>query len=96
VVDTVGNINRESPDNRVTRTGDRLTFSDPKNDKYSYEIDLSKQPPRLAKTRNGLSISRDVSVLSEAEHQEKQERENNQKDLKKSYDTYGASTQEFW
>ena len=55
----------------VTRTGDRLTFSDPRNERYSYEIDMSKQPPRLAKTLNGLSISRDVVGLSPEQKEKK-------------------------
>lgn len=65
VVDTVTWLTKSNPDTVVTRTGDTIRFNDPKNEKYSYEIDLSREPPKLAKALNGLSISRNIEPLSE-------------------------------
>ncbi|MBC7498309.1 hypothetical protein H7170_01575 [Candidatus Gracilibacteria bacterium] len=61
VIETISSLTKGSPDTLITRTGDRLTFSDPTNERYQYEIDMDKQPLKLAKTRNGLSISREIA-----------------------------------
>lgn len=65
IVDTVTSLTASKPETPVTRTGDTLRFADPQNEKYQYEIDMGKQPPRLAKSLNWLSISRNVEPLSE-------------------------------
>lgn len=64
ITDTVSSLTRGAPETTVTRTGEKLSFVDPKNARYNYEIDLSKEPPKLAKTLNGLSISRNIAPLS--------------------------------
>ncbi len=71
VIDTVTSLTASKPDTIVTRTGDTLRFTDPKNEKYSYEIDLGREPPRLAKSLNGLSISHELTPLTQ-EQREKQ------------------------
>lgn len=65
VVDAVSSLTRSAPETIVTRTGEKLSFVDPKNTRYNYEIDLSQEPPKLAKALNGLSISRNIESLSE-------------------------------
>lgn len=41
----------------ITREGTTLSYSDPENPSYAYRIDMATRPPRLTKSRNGLSIS---------------------------------------
>ena len=96
ITSTVNSLTKWSPDTLVTRTGDRLTFSDPRNERYSYEIDMSKQPPRLAKTRNGLSISRDVVGLSPEQKEKKSAYETAKWKLDKWERGYTQWINEFW
>lgn len=44
----------------ITRTGNKLNFSDPKSGKFQYEIDMGEYPPRLSKKLNGLSIKQSL------------------------------------
>ena len=74
IVDTVTSLTASKPETPVTRTGDTLRFADPQNEKYQYEIDMGKQPPRLAKSLNWLSISRDIAPVN-AEEQKRKEAE---------------------
>jgi hypothetical protein len=61
---TVTTINSGFPDNPITRKGDVLSLKDPRNDRLSYTIDLSNQPPTISKTLKGISISREVATAS--------------------------------
>ena len=96
ITSAVNSLTKWAPDTLVTRTGDRLTFSDPRNERYSYEIDMSKQPPRLAKTRNGLSISRDVVGLSPEQREQQSKYEVAKWKLDKWEREYSQWINEFW
>jgi hypothetical protein len=96
VISTVTSLTASKPDTVVTRTGDTLRFTDPKNEKYSYEIDLEKQPPRLAKSLNWLSISRDIRNVSPEEQAKKDKYEATQKQLQKTSEVYNTATTQFW
>lgn len=71
VISTVTSLTASKPDTIVTRTGDKLRFVDPQNERYSYEIDMGKEPPLLAKSLSWLSISRELTPLTQ-EQKEKQ------------------------
>lgn len=88
IVDTISTINKSSPDNLVSRTGDRISFADPKNEKYTYEIDLSKQPPQLSKSLGGLSISREIPLLTPEQKEAKEKQDTVKKNLQNSESNY--------
>ena len=73
VVSAVNSLTKWAPDTIITRDGDRLSWEDKSWSKY--EIDMAVHPPKLAKSQNGLSISRDIESLS-PEQKEKQILEN--------------------
>lgn len=73
VIETVNSLTKWAPDTIITRDGDRLSWEDKNWSKY--EIDMAVHPPKLAKSQNGLSISRDIESLS-PEQKEKQILEN--------------------
>ncbi len=96
ITSTVNSLTKWAPDTMITRTGDRLTFQDPKNERYSYDIDMAKRPPQLSKSLGRLSISRDIVPLSR-EDQEKSDKKNQaEKQLKSSQDTLSHSKNDFW
>lgn len=64
IAQVVTTINKDTPENPITRKGDTLSFKDPKNESYTYQIDIGSVPPKLKKTLNGLSIARDITPLS--------------------------------
>lgn len=69
VIETVNSLTKWAPDTVITRDGDRLSWEDKKWSKY--EIDMAVRPPKLAKSLNGLSISKEIESVS-PEQKEKQ------------------------
>ncbi|NRH21180.1 hypothetical protein HOO68_03995 [Candidatus Gracilibacteria bacterium] len=69
VVSTVNSLTKGAPDTVITRDGDRLSWEDKKGSKY--EIDMAARPPKLIKSLNGLSISKEIESVS-PEQKEKQ------------------------
>lgn len=62
VISTFNSINQGNPNTLITRTGDKLNWESPDGKKY--EIDMAVRPPRLTKSRNGLSIQHNTEALS--------------------------------
>ncbi len=60
VVETVWALTKGAPETLITRTGDKLTFNNPKDKESTYEIDIGQNPPRLRKIVGNLSITREL------------------------------------
>lgn len=60
IIETVNSLTKWAPDTMITRTGDKLSFQDPKDDRYTYDIDMDKKPLVLTKKLWWLSISREL------------------------------------
>ena len=104
VISTVNSLTKWSPETPVTRTWDRLTFADPQNDRYAYEIDMAVRPPRLSKSLSGLSITRDITPLSREDAEWIEKKERAEKSLREGTDKrnnslgefYGVRREEYW
>jgi hypothetical protein len=96
IISTVNSLTKWSPDTMITRTGDRLSFHDPKDERYSYDIDMAKRPPQLSKSLGNLSISREIVALSKEEQEKLDKKNQAEKQLKSNQDILSQSKNEFW